>query len=385
MVTANLINPDETAFNVRASQQWHSRPNDQRYLTMEALHDYVSKRRDRSSEQTVATSELTLGYEYAPNPPGWRNQDMDFDEKGTLFLETDKGRANFTNYSFGQLCRAAGVDTAERRRQPAQLAYVNLRWGFEVQDRELVKGLIIDGDEGSELRALTSDTYGRIYDADVSEKVMQLNDLNHGIWTVPDATYKDRDPLRATTLYASDRDIFIFLVDKTRPVEVDGDMLFRGFMVWNSEVGSKSFGLTTFYYRYVCDNRMIWGGKDVKELRIFHNQYGPTRFQFEAAPELERYVNLSPSGLIQTVREAKKLKLGDTIKEVEDALFKRGITRTTAEKALDIAQREEPNLDPKTIWGAVQGMTALARDIRFADDRVSLEREAGKLMNLIEV
>ncbi len=60
------------------------------------------------------------------------------------------------------------------------------------------------------------------------------------------------NPLRATTLYASDRDVFIFLVDDRNPISFEADgvkrNLFRGFMVWNSEVGSHRFGLMTFLY-----------------------------------------------------------------------------------------------------------------------------------------
>ena len=42
-----------------------------------------------------------------------------------------------------------------------------------------------------------------------------------------------------TTLYASDRDVFLFLVDDTNPIEAgrlaDGspDLYFRGFYCWN--------------------------------------------------------------------------------------------------------------------------------------------------------
>src|SRR3546814_13437237 len=46
-----------------------------------------------------------------------------------------------------------------------------------------------------------------------------------------------------TTLYASDRDVFLFLVDDAHPIEAaclpngDPDLYFRGFSAWNSEVG----------------------------------------------------------------------------------------------------------------------------------------------------
>ncbi len=52
-----------------------------------------------------------------------------------------------------------------------------------------------------------------------------------------------------TTLYASDRDVFLFLVDDAHPIEAgrlpngDPDLFFRGFYAWNSEVGSKTLGI----------------------------------------------------------------------------------------------------------------------------------------------
>lgn len=58
-----------------------------------------------------------------------------------------------------------------------------------------------------------------------------------------------------TTLYASDRDIFLFLVDDTHPIEAgrlpngEPELFFRGFYAWNSEVGSTTLGIATFYLR----------------------------------------------------------------------------------------------------------------------------------------
>jgi len=75
---------------------------------------------------------------------------------------------------------------------------------------------------------------------------------------------------RATTLYASDCDVFIFLVNEARPIDVDGQTYFRGFYTWNSEVGKATFGRASFLYSYVCANRIIWGARDVEELRIRH-------------------------------------------------------------------------------------------------------------------
>jgi hypothetical protein len=115
----------------------------------------------------------------------------------------------------------------------------------------------------TQLRALVGPEYGRTYDHQVVEMVREVN--GDGRWHIPAATYQAKDPLRATTLDASDRDVFIFLVDERNPitVQVGGEVraLFRGFMVWNSEVGHHRLGILTFLYDYVCYNRMVHGGR----------------------------------------------------------------------------------------------------------------------------
>src|SRR5215204_6120785 len=63
-------------------------------------------------------------------------------------------------------------------------------------------------------------------------------------------TYNPRVDITAetTTLYASDRDVFAFLVDDLNPIEAgrlpDGspDLYFRGFYAWNSEVAAAGSG-----------------------------------------------------------------------------------------------------------------------------------------------
>jgi hypothetical protein len=59
-------------------------------------------------------------------------------------------------------------------------------------------------------------TSGRIWDSQVVAAVERVNE--DGRWQIPAASYQARNPKRATTLYASDRDVFIFLVDPNNPV-----------------------------------------------------------------------------------------------------------------------------------------------------------------------
>ena len=87
-----------------------------------------------------------------------------------------------------------------------------------------------------------------------------------------------------TTLYASDRDVFLFLVDDTNPIEAgrlpDGspDLYFRGFYCWNSEVGSKTLGIASFYLRAVCMNRNLWGVENFEEITIRHSKFAAPAF-----------------------------------------------------------------------------------------------------------
>jgi hypothetical protein len=94
---------------------------------------------------------------------------------------------------------------------------------------------------------VASTSYDRIRDARVVEAVERVNGDGHS--QDPAASYATMNPKRATTLYASDRDVFILLVDPKNPVEVGSAQLFCGFFARDSEVGSATVGLTTFLDR----------------------------------------------------------------------------------------------------------------------------------------
>ena len=106
---------------------------------------------------------------------------------------------------------------------------------------------------------MTGPDYGRIWDHELVAAVMKIagNGTGDTRWKVPgvlDWATMTHNPFvdvtkDTTTLYASDRDVFLFLVDDTNPIEAgrlpDGspDLYFRGFYCWNSEVGSKTLGI----------------------------------------------------------------------------------------------------------------------------------------------
>jgi hypothetical protein len=348
----------------RASNQWATRPNDERYLSLADLHTAVSTRREHSVELVQSLKDLPVRSIDGQNEVGV------LDQQGALSF--------FTHYSFGQACQRVQAPTAWLRRQPAQLAAINLSWAYH-QSQQSAKVLTQEANGTPGLvRAFTSETYGRIWDAEVVEAVMDVN--ADGRWQIPAASYAHKDPVRATTLYASDHDVFMFLVDPAHPIEITGetDPLFRGFMVWNSETGDRSMGVSTFLYRYVCDNRIIWGARDITELVVRHSKGGPDRFAERVRPALKAYSEGSTRALEAAVVEAKVTKVADDPQGVTDWLVKQGFGKEVAEVSVDLAAREEG--DPTNLWNVVQGVTAFARSIDQTDSRVALERQAGALL-----
>jgi hypothetical protein len=354
-----------------ASAQWASRPNDERFLTLADLKAAVARRKDESWTATPKSNALRVNVDDRA-----LKVDVYDPTKGQVSSLTP------THWGFGQLSQYASAPASYLRTLPPELAAINLQWGLEhnpVRDDTL---LLAQTNGDNVLRSLTSVSYGRIWDAQVVKAVEKVNE--DGRWQVPTASYSHSNPLRATTLYASDRDVFIFLVDPANPIEVEGETLFRGFYTWNSEVGSAVFGLTTFLYRTVCDNRIIWGATNVRELRIRHTGGAPERFGYEGQRYLRQYANEDTAQIVAGIKAAKHTDIpvnagkGET---VDDWLRDRfSFTKAQATAAVQTANAEEGRA--RTIWDIVQGITAYARSIPHQDARVDLETKAGKLLTL---
>ncbi len=362
-----------------ASREWASRPDDQRYLSMAELKAAVSQRRSESWTATPSIADLRIVSN--GNEPGDISVDIYDPSAGQRRLIEP------THFGFGQLAQYASCPAAYLRRLPAELAAINLQWGLE-HDRMRDDGLILAQSNGEHhLRAITSTSYGRIWDSQVVDAVERVN--TDGRWKIPAASYATQNPKRATTLYASDRDVFIFLVDDSHPIEIPGEdqPMYRGFYTWNSEVGACTFGIATFLYRYVCDNRMIWGATNVRELKIRHTGGAPERFSYEGAKYLNQYGNEGTAEIVGQIVRAKSLEIdAEPIENSKDKgvaawLQKRGFSKSEATGAVNSARAEEGKA--RTLWDIVNGITSYARTIPHTDARVDIETKAGRLMGMV--
>jgi len=369
-----MIATDRSRIDI-ASREWWRRPDDERFLTLEDLHAATLDR--------ATASEVSISPNKALLAKGSSHAGGDF------YLEHEElGILEPTHWSLGQLATVSRTpakwlrDIATVPTGPAFAAHainLGLRHLAEAEKIQLMSRGEPSADR-KELRCIVGPEYGRIYDHQVVEAVMHVN--ADGRWHIPAASERVKNPKRATTLYGSDRDVFIFLVDEQNPVSVrvDGALrfLFRGFMVWNSEVGHHRFGFLTFLYDYVCDNRTVWGAREVRELHIKHTKNAPDRFEREVRPVLRRYAEASVVDVEAQLERAARMKVGNSDDEVLAWLQRHEFTKREGEKIIETAKAEEGGA--RTVWEVVNGGTALARAISHADGRVALERRVSALL-----
>src|SRR5258708_17192491 len=195
--------------------------------------------------------------------------------------------------------------------------------------------------------------------------------------TIPVSTF----PKDTTTLYASDRDVFVFLVDDLNPIEAgrlrDGspDLYFRGFYCWNSEVGAKTLGMASFYLRAVCQNRNLWGVEDFEEIIIRHSKYAASRFAHEAAPALLNFANSSPLSFVNGIKAAREQIVARSDEDRIEFLRRRGFSKAETAKVIETVLAEEGR-PPESIFDFVQGITAVARHKPHQDARLDMEAKA---------
>jgi hypothetical protein len=162
------------------------------------------------------------------------------------------------------------------------------------------------------------------------------------------------------------------------------DGVSRGFFVWNSEVGDKVLGIMSFLYKHVCGNHIVWGAKNVNEIRIRHIGAADSKAWMQLAVEVKRYAESSASDLEAQIASARRYQIAATKEDVLDKLFKARIsTQAVLADAYEIAEKHvDTDGAPTTAWGMVNGMTRLSQQSTYADKRNEIDRAAGKILEI---
>jgi hypothetical protein len=380
-----------------ASNQWANRPADERFSSLQEMLDACRGYARGAAEASVPFSDLRLEK-----------------VKDDLHLVGKTGvPAKLTHYVFDQIARLASAPANYLRTLPATLAAQNVNHGLAARSSSAANDAKLLFHKNGELvlRALTTDRYERIWNWELIERMMNMGADG---WQVPPArpSMADQPGTRPATeadvlagrssglsiqvgdliapagLYASDHDMFAFLVNEKNRIDNGTELgLARGVFFTNSEVGDKAITRTTFLYEYVCGNHIVWNATGVQKLKVEHtgkNLRG--KLQMFAA-ELTEYAESSAKTDEEAIRRAQRKVIAATKDEVLDSLFKlriSGISKVALAAAYDLAveHEQDANAAPNTVYGMVHGLTRLSQQTDYTDHRTVLDVAAGKVMQI---
>lgn len=369
----------------QASRQWATRPEDERFNTIQEAYD----RSREYAESAVERADI--------NPAALR---AEADGKDVVLVHKGGIPAKLTHWAFGQLAGVANAPAGYLRRLPPTLAAQNINHGLASRfgnttnptDPDATMNLLLHSNGSLVARAITSERYSRIWNYELLERML---DLHRYGWDNPiPFEYQNSDKAsggqKAPTIYLSDHDMFVFQVNNRNRIAEPGNPsgLGRGFFVENSEVGAAKFRLTTFLYRFICSNHMVWGAENVKEISVRHVGSAHDRMLYQLdslAVELREYAESSGAQDEAKVRAARSFILPgkdkDALLDKVFSLLKGQVNRTTLDKSYELAvQHELTDGNPRSAWGLAQGMTRFSQTIAYTDERVKIDRAAGRVL-----
>jgi hypothetical protein len=179
--------------------------------------------------------------------------------------------------------------------------------------------------------------------------------------------------------------MFVFMINVNRTIEDGSDGgLSRGFFLWNSEVGARSWGMSKFYFRHVCGNHIVWDASGVETIRIRHIGQAAERFSEEITAFVTQLDNSSASDDEARIARAQCFALGKTKDEVLQKVFGlRLLSKSTATEAYDSGvQYADVDGDPKTAYGYANALTRYSQRTPYADERTAIDRAASKVLAL---
>lgn len=335
----------------QASKELFRRTPDERFESLTSLWEYCHHRRERSTDRWQPPLSLI------PNTEA---------DQLRLTVGHD-GAFALNDWSFAQLCKMAGVAKETVNRLSADTASRVFRETMPSGNKPLQ---ILTSEEI--VRSLHGVTYTRLWDADL---LIMLREFAVD-FTPPPKAFDG-----STGLYSGEQDLFVFMIDPTGWAEIGDEAFTPGFFVWNSEVGKRSVGVSTFWFQQVCQNHIVWDATEVveftrKHTASVHGSIAEIRQIIEAliAKRDER-----KDGFVRVIKRAMETKLGDDAPEVEALLAKSGIARVLAKRALELTHERGERF---TLWSVVDALTQLARELPNAGDRNDADQKASSLLAL---
>jgi len=184
-------------------------------------------------------------------------------------------------------------------------------------------------------------------------------------------------------LFRSDRDSFAFFYGDKSPGEDGFGGLRKGVVVFNSEVGAKSFGFSTFYFREMCANFLIWDATGMKARRARHTGavIGVVREFREELQEIGSVLTTSELDVFERARTTRFVPEGPGEREEAIRRLVREFRMGEAD-ALEVTDlvRSPESPGEFTSWGVANGVTSAAKALPYASDRAHFSRLGGAIL-----
>lgn len=377
-----------------ASDQLFNRPADEHFESFDSIMTAARHSQATGEEITVAADSLIV-------LPGETGQD-----RYRLQLR-DGLTVDLNNYSLGQLASGARVPLPLLERisakTGAQVLNESMRSGDGMTDRKaLLEKVGSNGDY--RLRSLTSDSYFRVWDAQILDEIER--------WLLPVGyvpalptmnTNANQDNILGNNkpaLFRGDRDAFCFFYTDGESQDDGLGGLRSGFMVKNSEVGAGAAEYTRILFRDMCANFLIWGATDVVRRRQVHRGSDNMRRFFlemrSTIQDLSREVQGEEYAKMNKAAESAFVGDGSQTDENKAKSAQRlqrqfRVTKSVAGDAVEAAlaplnQQGRPAGTPDlSHWTIANGLTWEAKDTRYAGKLHELGRVGREVIDAVEV
>lgn len=328
-----------------------------------------------------------------------------------LVLRGKHNPIRLTHWSMGQLAAYADAPAGYLRTLPTRLAADCINAGLAKYHGDDTQLLISNNENGPTLRAMTT-SYSRLWDEEVIRALRPAVDRG---WMVPPGrpavddprarpatpadivpgqegfglSVKVGDMIAPAGCYASDRDMFVLMVNPNRTIDVhSGDSLMRGVIVSNSEVGSGAFKVTAFYLESVCSNHILWYVSNVQTVRVVHRgrnfRNGITGRVLESVRALDHDDTSKERAMLAAARSHVLGKNREEVVAKLAGMKSLGLSQKIIDVSYTVAVRhaDDAKASPNTAWGMVHGLTRVSQSTSHTDERMKVDAAAGKLLQL---
>lgn len=357
-----------------AASQYANRPKDESYPDLASMIAAAEYERIHSKEVGYNLRDLSVVADAGIN-------------RG-IRLQSPKGAATVSHYAFGQLARMIGAPAGYLRSLAPSITADALNYGIQhnAPVGQTASLLVKANGEGPHVRSITSETYSRVWDAqlyDAADRMVFQQGTNRGDqWIAPPTWAGD-----TAGTWRGDRTSFVIRVDGgsivNDPSIPNGDgRMYRGLMIRNSEVGAASVLIERVLFQFICGNLNLWGA--VIDKRYSRRHVGShvlrdvVREIAQTAREWSQRSAAQDENIIAGLIDHELAASRDAV--VDELCSKTiGYTREQAEQAYATCDQEF-HASPRSYWGIAQGTTKLSQRADWQDDRLLLDQLAAKVL-----